>query len=379
MTGPNRTFDTPIPLFSRRLPELARRRRPPLLRGESQAGVLTLLAIAATVLAILAPVAATARPLGLVLATDNTAIFSSDPSKFYMYTYRNFEGVKSSPWDGGMYGFSRNLKRTAAGLIRTKFHEGVDIRPVRRASDGNPLDDVRSIADGTVVYANNTSSHSSYGKYVVVRHDWGYGPFYSLYAHLMTISARPGQKVRAGTTLGRLGYTGVGIDKTRAHLHLELNMLLSTRFDRWHDQNYKSPNYHADYNGLNMAGLDIAGIFKAHRSNSNLDLPGFVGRMSTYYKVLVPNRGKLEIVSRYPWLARGSGRGSSWEISLSPSGVPLAVQGSSKKVNGYVVSWVKHSPTYHAYNTRGRLSGSGSSAALTSSGARYIQLLTGQF
>lgn len=35
------------------------------------------------------------EPLGLVLPTDNDAIFS-DPSKFYMYTDRNFEGDRKS-------------------------------------------------------------------------------------------------------------------------------------------------------------------------------------------------------------------------------------------------------------------------------------------
>ena len=40
--------------------------------------------------------------MGLVLPTDNDAIFSSDPSQFYMYTDRNFEGVVSndaSDWE----------------------------------------------------------------------------------------------------------------------------------------------------------------------------------------------------------------------------------------------------------------------------------------
>lgn len=318
--------------------------------------------------------------MGLVLPTGNTAIFSKEPWKFYMYTDRSFEGVSSTPWEGGQYGFSRNQKRTAAGVICTKFHEGVDIRPVRRASDGNPLDDVRSIATGSVVYTNATSSHSNYGRYVVVKHDWGYGPFFSLYAHLMSISVRTGQSVAPGTVLGRLGYTGSGINKTRAHVHLELNMFLSSNFEKWHNAHFPSPNYHGVYNGLNLEGLDIAGIFLAHRGDPNLTLPDFIKRMPVYFKVLVPNRGRLEIVKRYPWLAEGSpSEGASWEISLSSSGIPLAVKPSSKSVSQPVVSWVKNSPTYHSYYTRNRLTGSGSSAGLSSSGQSYIRLLTGAF
>ena len=37
--------------------------------------------------------------------------------------------------------------------------------------------------DGTVVYVNSNSKASNYGRYVVVHHDFGSGPFFSLYAH----------------------------------------------------------------------------------------------------------------------------------------------------------------------------------------------------
>src|SRR5690606_30121699 len=99
-----------------------------------------------------------AGPLGLVLPTDNDAIFSNDPSKFYMYTDRNFEGVKSQPWEGGTYGFSRNPRRTGIGLVYTRIHEGIDIAPVRRDASGEPLDDVYSIAQGTVVYVCDSAT-----------------------------------------------------------------------------------------------------------------------------------------------------------------------------------------------------------------------------
>ncbi|MFV1995179.1 MAG: hypothetical protein ACC661_07060, partial [Verrucomicrobiales bacterium] len=97
-------------------------------------------AAAAAVLMFPGAPPAHAGGLGLVLPSDNRAIFSTDPSAFYMYTNRSFEGVDSRPWQGGTYGFVRNQKRTAAGLIYTRFHEGVDIRPARRSSDGKPLD-----------------------------------------------------------------------------------------------------------------------------------------------------------------------------------------------------------------------------------------------
>jgi murein DD-endopeptidase MepM/ murein hydrolase activator NlpD len=162
-----------------------------------------------------------AGPMGLVLPTDNDAIFSSDPSQFYMYTDRNFEGVVSKPWSGGAYGFTRNQKRTAAGIVMTRLHEGIDIRPVRRDASGEPLDEVRSISNGTVVYVSDSPSASNYGRYIVVHHDWGTGPFFSLYAHHKSADVAAGPTVRAGETIGKMGYTGAGINRERAHVHVE--------------------------------------------------------------------------------------------------------------------------------------------------------------
>ena len=335
------------------------------------------------VLLALAPPSAGAqvRKLGLVLPTPNRSIYS-DQSRFYMFTDRSFEGRRSEPWQGGKYGYVRNPVRTSAGIVYKRFHEGVDIRPHRRDGAGRPLDAVRSIANGQVVYCNTSSSASSYGRYVVVEHDWGYGRFYSLYAHLSSIDVKAGDRVGPGTRLGQLGYTGAGIDRRRAHVHLELNLLLNGRFAEWHDIRYRTANRHGKYNGLNLAGIDIAGLYLAHRRDPNISIPLFVARMKPYYKVVVPRTGRMEVLRNYPWLGRNMGSEAgkpSWEITFSSSGIPLAIGPSARKVAAPVVSWVKSSSVSHGWNTRNRLTGSGASAKLSSSGQRYIQLVTGQF
>tara|TARA_R110002096_G_scaffold4501_41_gene21329 strand:+ start:750 stop:1796 length:1047 start_codon:yes stop_codon:yes gene_type:complete len=322
------------------------------------------------------------KPLGLTLPTENKAIFSKNQSQFYMYTNRNFEGVRSTPWTAGKYGFVRNQRRSAEGIIMTRFHEGIDIRPLQRDKSGNPLDMVRAIAPGKVVHVNSTSSHSSYGKYVVVEHDWGYGPFYSLSAHLMDTRVKVGQKVTNATVLGRLGYTGNGIDRTRAHVHLELNLLLSKRFESYHKKHYRTPNYHGNFNGINLAGLDIAGLYQRQKEDPSLSIPEFLTRMEVHHKALVPRKGNLEILSRYPFLGKNldqAGSSPSWEIHFSRSGIPLQISPSSQRVSRPTISWVKYSKTYHSYLTRGRLTGSGSKGGFSDSGLRYIALLTGQF
>src|SRR5207248_9119098 len=83
--------------------------------------------------------------LDLVLPTDNDALFSGGGRAFYQYIERDFKGVKSTPWEGGQYGFVRDPIETSAGVVCTRFHEGIDIRPLRRDARGEPLDEVRAI------------------------------------------------------------------------------------------------------------------------------------------------------------------------------------------------------------------------------------------
>ena len=332
---------------------------------------------------ILAPGNLPAGPLGLVLPTDNTAIFSSDPSQFYMYTDRNFEGVLSKPWSGGAYGFTRDQKRTAAGIILTRLHEGIDIRPTRRDASGEPLDDVRAISNGTVVYVSDTPSHSNYGRYIVVHHDWGDGPFFSLYAHLAAASVTQGRQVAAGETIGRLGYTGAGINRERAHVHVELNMILSDRFQIWYDRHFTTRNNHGIFNGFNLTGLDIAALLIAHRANPAITIPQFLAQSAEiHYKVLVPKSGRLDFLQRYPWLARDleSVRSpKSWEIAFSATGVPLEIRPSERSLTHPAVTYVKASAANQADLTAERLTGTGDSVTLSPSGSRYMQLITDAF
>lgn len=317
----------------------------------------------------------------LVLPTVNNAIFSADPSKFYMYTDRNFEGVDSKPWQGGQYGFVRNQKRTGIGVVYTRLHEGMDIRPVKRNSKYEPLDDVFSISDGKVVHVNISASASSYGKYVVVQHDWPEGSFYSLYAHLAWPSVSVGEVVKAGHTLGRLGYTGRGINQERAHVHVELNFLLSHKFETWYGKHFTSKNYHSKYNGFNLTGMNIARFFLENRDNKNLTITDFLSKEEPYFKVKCPTpKGIPDFLKRYPWLIKkgetSAETAPSWDITFARSGVPLSASPSSKQLQYPYVSWVKTVNTNHSYMTQGRLSGSGSKASLSSSGSRYIQLIT---
>src|SRR5205823_5970337 len=208
-----------------------------------------------------------AHAVELSLPTDNDALFHDGGAEFYQYIERDYHGEKSYPWEGGQYGFVRDPEPARAGTVYTRFHEGIDIKPVHRDANGEPLDEVRAIADGKVVYTNAVPSYSNYGKYVVIEHRWDGSPYYSLYAHLSKIDIQTGDTVQRRQHIAVMGYTGVGINRERAHLHLEVNLMLSRNFRAWYDAyvDPKDPNHHGIYNGLNLTGLNIARLYLALR------------------------------------------------------------------------------------------------------------------
>jgi murein DD-endopeptidase MepM/ murein hydrolase activator NlpD len=318
------------------------------------------------------------EPLNLALPTENTALFSGGGPEFYQYITRDFKGVKSTPWEGGRYGFVRNPQETAAGLIYTRFHEGVDIKPVRRDANGEPLDEVRAIADGKVVHVNLISGYSNYGKYVVVEHRWGGANYYSLYGHLASVALPIGTRVQRGDTLGILGYTGSGIDKPRAHVHFEINLLLSRNFEAWHDANFSAdPNRNGLYNGINLAGLDVARLYLALRKEPALTISEFLQRDEVFYRVAVPASRGFDLHRRYPWMLSGSADGAAaWEISFTAAGIPVKVTPLQRAVAAPELTYFKRRPVNYSYLTRGVLGGSGERAVLTDSGMRQMRLLT---
>jgi hypothetical protein len=335
----------------------------------------------ATLLIPLAP--AGAEPLAFQLPTENDNLLRGRPEKYYMYVDRTFEGERSTPWEGGAYGLVRNPVRVGGEVQYLRFHEGIDIAPVKRDKAGNPLDLVMSVADGTVVHVSDNPGRSNYGRYLVVAHpvDSRGNVVHSLYAHLAEATVEPGDRVRSGSVLGRMGYTGAGINRTRAHLHLELGLLMSERFDGWMRTFGGGTNHHGIYNGMNLIGMDVAGFLTAHHRNPALTIPEFVRKSPAYFKVTIPRDGMLEFAERHPWLAYGdlSKPSPSWEMSLTATGLPTGIAVSQLKVDAPIVSAVRDSGVPHRYLTRGLLRGEGRSATLSSSGQKLISLISGDF
>ena len=89
------------------------------------------------------------------------------------------------------------------------FHPGIDFP----APSGRHVYAGRS---GRVLHAG--WNNGGYGLLVVLVHTSGVR---SMYAHLSSIAVRPGQRVRTGSLLGRVGSTGFA---TGPHLHFELRL-----------------------------------------------------------------------------------------------------------------------------------------------------------
>ena len=314
----------------------------------------------------------------VVLPTDNDALFSGGGPAFYQYIERNYKGVKSMPWEGGQYGFVRDPIATSAGIVYTRFHEGIDIRALRRDAHGEPLDEVHAIADGKVVHTNLVPGYSNYGKYIVIEHRWDGSSYYSLYGRLSSLAVQPGDTAKRGQPIAVMGYTGAGLNQERAHLHLELNLMLSQRFDAWYNAFFKNdPNHNGIYNGMNLAGLDIARFYLALRKNPSLTIPEFLSTEETFYKVTLPISRYFELPKLYPWMLAAATRNdkSSWEISFARSGLPLKIEPSDKHVTQPELSYVKKSSIDYSHLTRDVISGSGANAHFTDYGRQSMRLL----
>lgn len=319
-----------------------------------------------------------ADPANLRFPTENKFLLEGQPERFFMYCERNFEGQESKPWEAGSFGFVRTPIRVNNEVLCVKFHEGIDIAPMARDAAGNPLDDVCSIADGTVAYVSSVAGHSNYGRYVVIEHRWDQSSVYSLYAHLNTISCQVGQAVQAGTPLGKLGFTGAGINRTRAHVHLEIGLLMSQRYEDWHRTFGGGTNHHGLFNGMNLIGADAAKFYLDRKANPALGFADYIATIPAYFKVAVPNHTNWDFAKRYPWLVKGA-PSTSWEISFSATGLPLAITPSARAVTTPLITAVRNSEVPHRYLTRGLLTGTGPQAALTDSGKKLIALLTDDF
>lgn len=90
-----------------------------------------------------------------------------------------------------------------------KMHKGLDFT----APQGTPI-----YATGNGVVRSASKAAGGYGNHVEINHGYGYK---TLYAHMVRIKVRPGQRVKRGEVIGWVGNTG---KSTGPHCHYEVHI-----------------------------------------------------------------------------------------------------------------------------------------------------------
>lgn len=289
---------------------------------------------------------APAGELRLQLPTSNRALLDGRPDRFYMGLNRTIDSLREERWEGGQYGFVRDPVPTLFGSKTfRRVHEGLDIAPLYRDAAGEPQDTVRAIGAGRVAFANTSAGASSYGRYVVVEHRWSDSPVYSLYAHLDSVGVDVGDTLAGGAPLGRMGYTGRGLGRDRAHVHLEIALLLNEYQPAWFEQYMGGANIHGRFFGTNLAGVNPAELFLALERDPTLTFADFVRSRDEAYVVDLPGDRPLDLLTRYPWLGEGvtatdTSAAGAWRLAFTQEGVPIRVERTDTPVTQPTVDGV---------------------------------------
>ncbi len=253
------------------------------------------------------------------LPTANKAILEEGKEKDY------FAPTPGRTWTSGSFGCVRSQ-----GF---KFHEGADIKSMERDRRGEPIDPVMASADGRVVYVSSKAGNSSYGIYVVISHTIDRLEVFTLYAHLRALAQglRPGREVKAGDVIGTLGRTATySIARDRAHLHFEVGLIVSDRFDLWFKKNYKGTrNIHGKWNGQNLLGLDPAEVLQRSHFEPGFNLLTHVRNQKPLCKVMVRKHG-FSWLQRYPMLVKRNEKAikegaAGFEVWLTYNGIPFTM------------------------------------------------------
>lgn len=226
--------------------------------------------------------------------------------------------------ESALFGCVRNNGR--------RFHAGLDIAPVGRDRRNEATDAIYAAMEGRVRYINRQAGNSSFGIYVVLEHETADIPVYTLYAHLARVDAdlRVGQQVMAGSRLGTMGRTAGGytIPRNRAHLHFEIGLRKSDRFDAWFaSRDFGSPNHHGNFNGMNLVALDPVQFYETVRAGEFHGFIDYFDRvLKPAFRVRVGTDRIPDMILRYPKLSTRpvpAGGVVAWDIDFTWYGLPI--------------------------------------------------------
>jgi hypothetical protein len=178
-----------------------------------------------------------------------------------------------------------------------------------------------------------------------------------------------------------MGYTGAGLNRTRAHVHLEIALLMSENYEGWHRTHLGSKNYHGNFNGMNLAGVDVAALFLEHRAKPDLKFSEFILSRPVQFKVLVPAaEADPQFLVRHSWMRRGVVPDAvSWEIGFAATGHAISFTPSIRPISQAAVSHIRPSEIPQRWLTRGLLTGEGNNSSLSNGGKQMLALVLDDF
>ncbi len=213
----------------------------------------------------------------------------------------------------------------------TQFHEGIDMKALKRDRSGEPIDDVSAAMSGIVRYVNSSAGDSSYGRYIVIEHPNESPAVYTLYAHLSRIGSgiRAGTSVQRGQVIATMGHSSGGymIPKDRAHLHFEMGVMITKDFQSWYERKrFGGRNDHGAWNGMNLVGfdpLDFLNDWRTHKVNTVHD---YFVQMKPLARIRIATAKIPDFIQRYSSLLTKPMplALAGWEIKCDWTGLPFA-------------------------------------------------------
>jgi murein DD-endopeptidase MepM/ murein hydrolase activator NlpD len=271
-------------------------------------------------LACLLALSARAQRIEIGWPTPNPAYFEGKPITDFI------QPTGSGESESGLFGCRRS-----GGA---QFHEGLDLKPLKRDRHGEPTDPVFAAMKGVVRYVGRIPGNSNYGRYIVLEHPDMEPAVYTLYAHLADIAPglSTGDTVAGGQTIGAMGRSSStqAIPRERAHLHFEMGVLLTRDFDSWFDwKKFGSHNQQGIYNGMNLLGFDPLDFFNEFRARRVDTIRDYFAHMQTAVRLRVATRRIPDYMSRYPSLLTkplpADGLIGGWEVHVNEMGLPFSL------------------------------------------------------
>jgi peptidoglycan LD-endopeptidase LytH len=282
-----------------------------------------------------------AQRLELVWPTPSTAYLEG--KSWETFIQPTASGVSES----GLFGCRRS-----GGA---QFHEGIDIKAVKRDRQGEPADPVFAVMPGVIRHINRTAGDSSYGRYIVVEHPEVTPSIFTLYAHLARVEPglKHGTRVERGQTIALMGRSasGYAIPRDRAHLHFEIGVWLTRDFQGWYNwKKFGSKNEHGVWNGMNLVGLDPLDFYDKWRARRVDNFQDYFAQLTPAVKLRIATPRTPDFVQRYPALVAKAATGgpeiaaaaTGWEITFNEMGVPFRwVPLTSLETVGYTANEVR--------------------------------------